>query len=315
MWFKNIHVFQLLEPFSWRELELQEVLSKDKSRHCGQLEKSTYGWTAPLGAGAESLVHCVGPYMLIAARKEEKLLPSSVIQEEVQERIAQIEAEQGKKISSREKRSLREEITLQLLPKALAKSDVTYGYVDKERGWLMVDTASHTKAEEFIILLRKTLGKLQIVPPVLNKSPSRTMTEWLANNAVSAEFNIDDTCEFRDPRSVKTVIRCVNQDLFAEEVIGHITAGKEVTQLGLTWMDRLSFVLDAELTIKRIAFTDLIQEAREEIEAETQTEKFDADFAIFTAEIAAMLPALFEVLGGLEETQEAAQTSKEVEVA
>ena len=71
-----------------------------------------------------------------------------------------------------------------------------------------------------------------------------------------------------------------------------------VTQLALTFEDRLSFVLDQRLTVKRLKFLDIVQEAAREVDAENAAERFDADFAVMSLELARFLPRLVEAFGG-----------------
>lgn len=65
------------------------------------------------------------------------------------------------------------------------------------------------------------------------------------------------------------MVRCKRQDLTSEEIQLHLTAGKLVTQLSLAWSDKLSFVLDDKLAVKRLRFEDLLQEQAERTAAKT----------------------------------------------
>jgi hypothetical protein len=70
------------------------------------------------------------------------------------------------------------------------------------------------------------------------------------------------------------------------EIKNHLDSGKQVIKLAMSWADRLSFVLDESLAVKRLKFLDLIQEQAADIEAFDETEQFDADFSIMSAELA-----------------------------
>ncbi len=67
--------------------------------------------------------------------------------------------------------------------------------------------------------------------------------------------------------------------------------------MGLTWNDRISFVLTEDMQIKRLAFLDILKEEVEG-QAETDEERLDIDFALMTGELAKLLAALVEALGG-----------------
>jgi recombination associated protein RdgC len=62
--------------------------------------------------------------------------------------------------------------------------------------------------------------------------------------------------------------------------------------LALTWDGRLSAVIDSDLSIKRIKPTDQTQDDSGDREAESQAERFDADFALMSGEIGRFLPRL-----------------------
>lgn len=301
MWFKNIILYQLSEKFTLTPEQLHDKLYNDFSRPCGKMEKTTFGWTAPMGKNYEMLVHAVNGCYLIAARKQEKILPTTVVREHVQDKIDKIEQEEGRKVGAREKRNLMDEMSITLLPQAFSKSSVTYAYIDTNNGWLIVDSSSRNKAEEVTVLLRKSLGSLKLLSPEPKQAPSFTMTEWVKNQEMPNHFCIEDYCEMINPDKEATMIKCVNQDLFTQEVTAHLGTGKQIMKLGMSWRDRVYFVIDHEMMVKRMKFLDLIQDQVQDVAAETFEEKFDTDFAIFSAEFAEMLPDVFELFGGLSE--------------
>ncbi|MDI7110895.1 recombination-associated protein RdgC, partial [Pseudomonas aeruginosa] len=92
--------------------------------------------------------------------------------------------------------------------------------------------------------------------------------------------------------------RCKRQDLTSEEIQLHLTAGKLVTQLSLAWSDKLSFVLDDKLAVKRLRFEDLLQEQAEKDGGEDALGQLDASFTLMMLTFAEFLPAPFEALGG-----------------
>ena len=98
MWFRNARVFRFTKPFEITAEALEEKLQEDAFKPCGPQETSRQGWVSPMGKHSDLLVHSAGGYHLIALRKEEKLLPASVIKELVDEKAEMIEAEQHRKV-------------------------------------------------------------------------------------------------------------------------------------------------------------------------------------------------------------------------
>jgi len=124
------------------------------------------------------------------------------------------------------------------------------------------------------------------------------MTEWLANNQAPNDITIEDECELRAPEEEGGIIRCKRHDLSLPEIKNHLDTGKEVLKLAVTWSDRLSFMIDENLVIKRLKFLDLIQEKAAETETESEVDRFDVDFSIMSLELANFLPRLLELFGG-----------------
>jgi len=128
-------------------------------------------------------------------------------------------------------------------------------------------------------------------------SPDTVMTQWLQDHSPS-DITADDSCELFDPDESGNVIRCKHQDLNSDEISQHLRVGKRVSQLGIIWQDRLSMILQSDLSIKRLRLMDVLQQQREDTHAETALEQLDADFVLMTLEMEKFLPQLFEHCGG-----------------
>jgi len=298
MWFKNLSVFRLTEDFTWSAAELEEKLATLLFRPCTGQEESTFGWTSPLGKSSDQLVHSSNGFLMICGKKEEKVLPAQVVNEMVQEKILATEEEQGRKLSKKERSAIKDELIFELLPKAFTFSRKTYAYIDPKGHWLVVDAASAKKAEDLLSHLRKCLGSLPAVPPNTIEKPAATMTQWLISNQTPSDITIEDECELRAPEEEGGIIRCKRHDLALPEIKNHLDTGKVAIKLALSWADRLSFILDEHLAVKRLRFLDLIQDQVTDIDTADEAEQFDVDFSIMSAELANFLPRLLELFGG-----------------
>lgn len=298
MWFKNLTLFRFTEPFTLSSAEVEQKLETMRFRPCGGHDESSFGWTSPLGRGSEQLVHSSNGYLMVCGKKEEKVLPASVINELVQEKIIDLETQQARKLSKKERTEIKDELIFELLPKAFSFSRNTYAYIDPKGSWVVVDTASSSKAEDILSSLRKCLGSLPVVPINTVQKPVATMTEWLNNNETPTGISIEDECELRSPEEEGGIVRCKKHDLALPEIKNHLETGKQVTNLALNWEDRLAFVLNENLTVKRLRFLELCQDQVAATNAETEIERFDVDFSIMTSEFANFLPKLLELFGG-----------------
>ena len=299
MWFRNARVFRFTKPFEITAEALEEKLQEDAFKPCGPQETSRQGWVSPMGKHSDLLVHSAGGYHLIALRKEEKLLPASVIKELVDEKAEMIEAEQHRKVRRKEKDELKEEVTLEMLPRAFSKNRRCYAYLAPADGVLVVDAGSSKQAEDLASTLRKSLGSLPVRPPAVEQAPAFTFTGWL-NESIDLPVSIElgTECELKDTSEDGGVVRCKVLDLQGDEIRSHLDAGMQVTKLSVTWDDNLSFVLDEELGIRRLKFGDTLQEKLDDVDADDAAARFDAAFSLMTLELARLIPGLLEALGG-----------------
>lgn len=297
MWFKNLSIFRLTEEFTLTAEELEEKLAVIEFRPCGSHEDFSLGWVSPIGKAAP-LVHSANGFMMICTKKEERVLPASVLNEMMQEKIEATEEAEGRKLSKKERTAIKDELIFELLPRAFTFSRKLYAYIDVKGGFLVVDSASTNKAEDLLSLLRKCLGSLPAVPLNTVEKPIATMTEWLLTQQTPNDVTIEDECELRAPEEAGGVIRCKRHDLALPEIKNHLDIGKQVIKLALTWDERLSFILDENLSVKRLKFLDLIQDQVTDTDAHDEAARFDVDFSIMSLELANFIPRLLAIFGG-----------------
>lgn len=293
MWFRNLQVFRLQNNWNGQVESLEEQLSAHLLQPCGSGIQSSIGWIPTRKEG--SLVHSVNRQWLIALGIEQRLLPTSVVKQYVQERVKTIEENEGRRVGRREIRELSESVTAELLPRAFIRKRTTYCWIDPVNGWLVIDAAAPAKADELIEHLHKSVDKLLLTPVKVTQSPCSAMTGWVADSEAPEGFSIDQDMELRSAENA--VVRYAKHALDGEEIPQHIAAGKVVTRLGMTWGDKIAFVLDEKMQLKRLSFLDILKEESDN-QAENEEERFDLDFALMTGELAHLLDDLLKALGG-----------------
>src|SRR3546814_18019005 len=87
----------------------------------------------------------------------------------------------------------------------------------------------------------------------------------------------------RPPRSTRTDTRFPDTTRFRS--------------LGLRWNNRASFVLTDKFEVKKLRFED-IEKAREDVATQSPEEQFDAEFALMSGELVALLADLEKAMGG-----------------
>jgi recombination associated protein RdgC len=250
------------------------------------------GWAPPLGEQTQALVHAVNGCLLVCARRQERLLPSSVVAETLDERVAEIEDREGRSVGRKERRHLRERVLTEMLPQAFKRSRRVLAYLDLDAGWALVDAASDKAAEEVLELLRETVGSLPAHPPRPGQAPEILMTSWVKAGSAPQGLTLGDECELRDQRDERALVRCRGHDLTADEIASHLRAGKQVIKLGLDWEDRLAFVLGEDMSLKRLRFADALLKEAQEAGIEDETARLDAEFAIMSHSLRGLLERL-----------------------
>ncbi len=295
MWFRNLRVYRLQRELNLDLARLDELLAKRPLPRCGSFEMVSRGWVFPRQEGA--FVHAVNRQWLLALGVEQKLLPATVIRQTTQERAAQIEAAESRKVGRKELRDISDRVTEELMPKAFTCRRTTWAWLDPLHGWLVVDAGSDARADEFMEVLLSTLDDIAPRPLQTQVSPVSAMTGWLAGGEPPVGFTLDSDLELRAASEAQAAIRYVHHDIGGPEVAAHIAAGKIATKLGMTWNDRVSFVLTDKLHLKRLAFLDILKEQAEK-SAENADEQFDTDFALMSGELAQLFNDLLVALGG-----------------
>jgi recombination associated protein RdgC len=298
MWFKNLVLLRLAEPLTVSGAELEQRLEERRFRRCGSLDPVSEGWYPPVGKEHQPLTHQTGGFIMLCLQREEKILPASAVNEMVAARVEEIEEQQGRQVRRKERDSIRDEILHDMLPRAFSQTRRTHGYIDTRGCWLILDCASARKAEDFVAVLRQTLGGFPVNPLATRERPAAVMTQWLAGGALPNGVTLENECELKSPEEDGGIVRCRRHDLDVPEILNHVEAGKEVIKLSISWNDRLAMVLDDALGIKRLKFLDAVQEEAAANDTDDAAARFDADFAIMSLEIDAFLPVLLNWFGG-----------------
>ncbi len=285
MWFKNLYFFAFTRPFEWSEQDLEKHLSEHLFTPLGSTEVSHFGWINALGKHGDTSVHTANGNFLICARKEEKMLPASVIKDMVEEKVNLLEQEQGRGATKKEKEQFKEDITFELLPRAFSRITDTHAYISPVNNIIVINSSSRGKAEDLLALLRKVLGTLPVTSFDPDICVDETMTDWLTEKSLGGKFTLGMEAEFNALGDDGAVVRVKNQDLIGEEIKAHLDADKYVVKVALEWDESLSFILCDDLAIKRVKFFDVIHEQNDDIDSDDVLAKLDADFALMSGEL------------------------------
>lgn len=293
--FKNLIVYRIGEGWQPDAAQLAEKLAKEPFLACAPTQPLAVGWAPPRDVDHASLVEVIDGHLLLKLKREQRLLPSSVVQERIDELAEQIEAQTGRKPGKKARKDLKEQATHELLPRAFTKTSATRVWIAPAQHLLFVDAGSSSRADEVVTLLIQAAEGLSLQLVQTAESPAAVMAAWLMDGVTPEGFQIERECELKGSDEQKPVVRYARHPLDIDEVRAHLTSGKAPTRLALSWKERVAFTLTENLAIKKISFLDLAFEGRPEASGD---EAFDADAALATGELSRLIPALIEGLGG-----------------
>lgn len=301
MWFRNLTVFRFEEAPDFVPDALEAALETRRFSPCDPQQMESLGWVAPMGDLSEQLLHNASGLMLLTARREQRLLPAAVIREAMEKKVGEIEAAEDRKLGRRRKLEIRDQLAFEMMPRAFTRSGLVQGIILPDQQAIVVDAASRKRAEEWVSLLRDSLGSLPVAPPAFTRSLPDVYTRWVSDSAsLPGGVQTGDECVLASPDREGAVVRCRRVDLSGGDVATHIDAGMRVTRLSVDWQERLSMVLNEDGDIRRLQFSDTVVEQAGADGAGDEAAEFDARFALMGLEISRLLPAVWKALGGLD---------------
>jgi recombination associated protein RdgC len=290
MFFRNLTFFRFAASLSFDSLESQ--LQQCVLKPVGPLELSNRGFVPPMDRASETLTHRVDDAIWLTVGGENRMLPTAVVNAELEKRLAAVEAREGRQPGGRARKRMKEDLVAELLPRAFVKPSRTDAMLDRARGLCVVDTASRKAAESVASEIRHAVGSFPALPLNAEVAPRAVLTGWVAGDPLPEGLTLGDECELKDAADGGAVVRCRHQELQGDEIREHLEAGKQVTRLALTLDDHVSFVLGEDLVIRKLRFLDGAVDQLESAEREDARAELDARFALMAGEVG----RLFDVL-------------------
>lgn len=299
-WFRNVVLFRR-RPGPMDPAAMAKKLESFKFQPCGDLDMETAGFV-PVMDGGDLVFNVAGGHMFLSICTERKQLPKQVIDRKTRERCDKMEEDQGFKPGRKQTKEIREQVLDELLPKAFTTRAVTRAWIDTKNGWFAVDTPTHGRASDFILLLMKALDGFDVNAVRTNQTPRFSMTEWLSRDEAPSGFTVDQDTELQSSHEGKPTVRYVRHTLEADDLNRHIAAGKSCTRLALTWADKISFVFTDSFIFKQVAPLDIMKENGSE--AANDYERKEADFVLMAGELNKLFNDMVDALGGEVEAEE-----------
>jgi len=303
--FKASSFFRISPDFVLPPLEaLETALQAARFLPCGPTQPDSHGWVPPRGKKSEVLAESVGGHLILKLQTEKRALPASAVRAAVEERIEKYKLETGQeRVGGKIKKAFKEEVILDLLPRAFTKRSTMLLWLDPVGRFLVVDTGSLSGADRIVTALVEALAGIPGSNPSIGLKPVQTqmtaatsMAHWLSTREAPWNFTVDQDCELKTPDEQKSTVRYARHTLEIDEVAEHIAQGKLPTRLALTWNERVSFELTESAQIRKIKLLDVVMDGQSD--KGKDDDGFDADAAILTGELSGLIPDLLEALGG-----------------
>lgn len=282
--FKNAMIYQVTESVL-KDVsggQLEGMLKQQSFKPCTQGELSSFGFVNPVFNDDTACVFEINNGIVLKAKRQEKIIPSSMISELVDKKVTEIESTEGRFVSRKEKLNIKEDIIHQLLPQAFDKNTYSILYWDFERNLIIINERSPSKAENLLGLLRSALGSLPVRPLSTDEAPEIHFTDWVVKSTAPANFELSDKCKLESPQADGGVIQCKREDLTRDDIIAHVKSGKQVTQIGLVWAEALEFTVDNSLRLSGIKLTDIGEQGVEDLVDPVPEDRFAADMELST---------------------------------
>lgn len=289
MWFRQFQIFKIIDPIQSQANAFAKQLEQFAFVPCAPSMMMSMGFVPPIDEDEEPLARGINQCIMFTLQIEEKILPASVIHEALKMRLKEIERDEGRRVRQKEKLAIKDEIIFTLLPRAFSKLSKIYAYIDTKNNLLVINHTNAKKVEWFLNLLNKAVGEI-FVPLDLIK-PAPILTHWLRRQDYPTEFAIDRACVLQDPKQQNRIIRCHQQDLFAGGIQALLNDGCEVSQIALTWQDKIYLVLDEHLSFRSVRLLDEDVTMRDGMQ--TAQQQFNSDLLIMSELFNALFKDIF----------------------
>ena len=281
LWFKNAIIYQLNNDTLLDKNAIEKAIKSVPFTPCGNIDTMKMGWVSPYNDNYhDDFIIDMQGHLLLRIKKETKLLPAPVIKQALLEKIDKQEQALSRKLTKNEKATLKDEVMIDLMPRAFSKYNHYWLWIDTINKRIILDTSSFKQAEDILAILRKELGVLALTPLSIEKPLEQIMTTWVKEKLNFAPFILGDQVELKDPLEGNGIISCKNQDITSDEMMIHFDSGKWITKVKIIDERGVNFIVNNDLTLKRIKFDSSVLDENEDIGADEFDKKLEADFFI-----------------------------------
>jgi recombination associated protein RdgC len=293
---RSVRFYSFVSDWPDSENTLSAILGAGAFTPCTAFAEKSAGFEPP-APELSMLVRRVAGTDLLQLRTQSRLLPAAALNEVLEGRLAEYRERMQEEAPRRLRRQLKEQTRDELLPKALLKSQRLPALVIPGEQVLAIGTASQSRAEAFIDVLRAALGSFEVRPLEFTRPVDELLSQLFEGRAPRG-FVVGRECRLRDPKNPESTVRWTNVDPGEAVVRDCRSRGMELTHLGFEFDNALGAVLDIDGVLTKLALPGLEQVARDE--SEDPLSRLDAEIALVGGTLRALLKAMRSALGGIE---------------
>lgn len=289
---KNLITFRLMQPWTLNASELERQLSaKALTKPTGAALQS-HGFVPLYDNGPLALG--VDRHVFFRCGTLKKVLPGGAIRKVLKDKMQEFEAERGYKPGAKARREMRDEITIDLLNKALLVEDSAEFWIDPERQLIHVNVTSLKRAEELLSFFRDTLpegvGSVETVG--FEREPRMVMAGWVHSG--EGAFTPDDRIDLKGGSSGDATVKFNKMGTGGNaDVIKLLAAGFYITALSVTHNDKWAGTLHDDGRITQMIALDLDDSALD-LDDDDPELRVEAELRLMIGSLAPVIDARLE---------------------
>jgi len=250
----------------------------------------------------------VGKNIMLVCEKQEKLLPTSVINRELKIRADDLcKRLEVKRLTKKQLGELKDQVIVELYAKAFVTSKLINVWINTEHDLLCVESTSTKLVDDVMTRIYKHLGYEGAILR-FGSSVEMFMRRLILDEDSSIDnFSLGRSCVLEDIEAKSKRITYKNEYLDNAVVSNYVLQGKRPVKLEIVLgSDECFFTIDAKSMISKITLPDLVEDRSE---FDTDDDYFDNEFTIRSGQCLKIINDLIGTLGEqlpLDEQEEAA---------
>lgn len=184
--------------------------------------------------------------------------------------------------SKSESKVIEEAANTKLLAEAPEQITLVNGYIDKIHKTLVINSGNVNDVDGCLEVLRAAFGSLPCEPLIrlAKTTPAKIMSNWLLTDSLPGSLECGDSVKlatFSKPKMTASFSKIEPQH---SDITNHITSEMLVSELSLSWAEKLSFKLSSDLSIKSVKFDGLLKSQASDDSEGGELSDLDATFNI-----------------------------------